>query len=327
MANTREKQSISFTFARPSEGTAVCRRMLSSLTLFAIMLVFSGCSIQRFAADRLGDAMAEGGASVFATDDDPELIGAALPFSLKTIEMLLAQSPHNKKLLMGATSGFTQYAYAYVQNDADMVEDTDLTRATALRERAVKLYRRALAYGIRGLEETQPRFAQLVRTDPETALAPFKKGDVPLLYWTAAAWGAAISLDKTNAALSADLPYVDAIIRRALELDEGFDHGAIHEFLITYEGGRPAAGGGSVDLARRHFERAVQLSGGFRAGPLVAFAETVDVSAQDSAAFRKHLEQALAIDADAVPEKRLANIIAQQRARWLLSRMDRLFLE
>lgn len=297
------------------------------LTLVLIVLTLSGCSIRRFAADRIGNAMAEGGASVFATDNDPELVGAALPFSLKTIEMLLEQSPRNKKLLLAAASGFTQYAYAYVQNEADFMEDTDLARATELRERAIKLYRRALAYGIRGLEETQRDFQHLLRSDPKTALAPFKKDDVPLLYWTAAAWGAAISLDKTNAALSADLPYVEALIGRALELDEGFDRGAIHEFLISYEGGKPAAGGGSAERARKHLERALQLSGGSRAAPLVAFAEGVDVSEQNSAEFKKLLEQALAIDVDKVPDQRLANIIAQKRARWLLSRTDRLFLE
>lgn len=327
MSTYREKQSIDITSGNTRGDHAIYWRMLPGLALLVTVIALSGCSLQKFAADRLGNAMAEGGASVFATDDDPELVGAALPFSLKTIEMLLARSPHNRNLLLAAASGFTQYAYAYVQTDADLAEDADLARATALRERAVKLYRRALGYGMRGLEETRPGFPQLVRTDAKAALASFKKSDVPLLYWTAAAWGAAISLDKTNAALSADLPYVDAIIRRALELDEGFDRGAIHEFLITYEGGRPTAGGGSVELARKHLERALQLSGGSRAGPLVAFAETVDVSAQDSAEFRKLLEQALTIDAGSIPEQRLANIIAQRRARWLLSRMDRLFLE
>ncbi|MFZ2445210.1 MAG: TRAP transporter TatT component family protein, partial [Syntrophobacteraceae bacterium] len=75
------------------------------------------------------------------------------------------------------------------------------------------------------------------------------------------------------------------------------------------------------------FARAVQLAGGRRAAPLVAFAETVDVSTQDRAEFKELLDRALAIDIDAAPEQRLANVIAQRRARWLLDRMDRLFLE
>ena len=230
-------------------------------------------------------------------------------------------------LLLAATSGFTQYSYAFVQTEADFIEDTDITKAIYLRERAQRLFNRALGYGIRGLEEVQPGFADLLRSDPPKALAQFGKKDVALLYWTAVAWGAAISLDKTNPALSADLPGVEAIIRRALELNAEFDEGVLYDFMIAYEGGRPAAGGGSIDRAREALRRAVRLSGGQRAAPLVSFAETVDISIQDRAEFEKLLDQALAIDIDSAPDQRLSNVIAQRRARWLLGRMDRLFLD
>ncbi|MHC1729421.1 MAG: TRAP transporter TatT component family protein [Syntrophobacteraceae bacterium] len=294
--------------------------------LLSLCLVMSGCSLQRFAVDRLGNALAEG-SSVYSSDDDPDLVGAALPFGLKTIESLLAQSPHNQGLLLAAASGFTQYSYAFVQAEADFIEDVDLTRATELRGRADRLYRRALAYGIRGLEEIQPGFLQLLRTDPRAALGPFQKRHVPQLYWTVAAWGAAISLNKTDPVLSADLPQVEAIIRRAIELDERYGAGMIHDLLIVWEGGRPAAAGGSIERARASFARAMELAGGRRAAPLVSFAETIDISIQDRAEFSSLLNEALAIDADAFPEQRLANLIAQKRARWLLARMDRLFLE
>jgi predicted anti-sigma-YlaC factor YlaD len=302
----------------------------SGKTLFPAILVcifaLTGCSIQRIAVNRLGDALAHG-SSVYATDDDPDLVGAALPFGLKTIEGLLAQSPDHKGLLLAASSGFTQYAYAFVQSEADFVEDTDLARANALRDRAVRLYRRALGYGIRGLDRVRPDFLKEYQKDPRKALGSFQKGDVPQLYWTAAAWGAAISLNKTDSELSAGLPVVEALMRRALELDEGYGMGALHDFFITYEGGRPAAAGGSIERARESLNRALQLAGGHRAAPLVSFAETVDVGNQDRAEFEKLLNQALAIDINAVPDQRLANVIAQKRARWLLDRADRLFLE
>jgi predicted anti-sigma-YlaC factor YlaD len=300
--------------------------MTPSLVLLLGALALSGCSIKQMAVNSLGDALAEG-SSVYAADDDPDLVGAALPFGLKTIESLLAQSPHHKGLLLAATSGFTQYAYAFVQTEADFAEDSDFARATALRERAGRLYRRALGYGLRGLEEVRPGLLELLRADPRAALAGFRKKDVPQLYWTAMAWGAAISLKKTDTELGAGLPWVEAFMQRALELDEGFDMGAIHDFYIVYEGGRPLAAGGSVERARASLGRALELAGGRRAAPLVSFAETVDVGLQDRAEFENLLKQALAVDVNALPEQRLANVIAQRRARWLLGRMDRLFLE
>lgn len=299
---------------------------LPGLALLLLMLISTGCSLKRVAVNSLGDALA-GGASVYATDDDPELIAEAMPFGLKTIESLLAESPHHRGLLIAAASGFTQYAYAFVQNEADYVEDADFARATALRRRAGKLYRRAIGYGVRGLEESRPGLLQALRTDLPSALAPFEKKDVPLLYWTAAAWGAAISLNKTDSELAADLSLVEAIMHRALDLDPGFGMGAIQDFYIVYEGGRPASAGGSVERARASLAEALRLSGNHRAAPLVSFAETVDVGLQDRGEFRELLERALAVDVDAVPEQRLANIVAQQRARWLLNRMDRLFVE
>jgi predicted anti-sigma-YlaC factor YlaD len=303
--------------------------MLGKVLGLALLLGFftlQGCSLNRFAANRLGDALARG-SSVYASDDDPDLIGAAMPFGLKTIESLLVESPHHKGLLLAASSGFTQFAYAFVQTEADFVEDADLKRATALREQAGRLYRRAMGYGVRGLEEVQPGWRQALRTDPHSALARFQKADVAQLYWAAAAWGSMISLNKTDSELGADLPQVESMMHRALELDEGFGRGAIYDFYIVYEGGRPTAAGGSVERARTSLARALQLSEGHRAAPLVSFAETVDVGIQDRAEFEKLLHQALAIDVNVLPEQRLANLIAQRRARWLLARTDRLFVE
>jgi predicted anti-sigma-YlaC factor YlaD len=50
------------------------------------------------------------------------------------------------------------------------------------------------------------------------------------------------------------------------------------------------------------------------------------VASQDRGRFDELLKQALAIDPDAAPSRRLANVLAQDRARWLLSRAEELFL-
>ncbi|MBP1624522.1 MAG: hypothetical protein H6Q07_2542, partial [Acidobacteria bacterium] len=73
-------------------------------------------------------------------------------------------------------------------------------------------------------------------------------------------------------------------------------------------------------------ERAMQLSGGYQAGPLVSLAESVSIARQDRREFQSLLEQALAVDVNAKLEYRLANLLMQRRARWLLSRIDELFL-
>ncbi len=297
---------------------------------FALPLVLilgsAACSVKRFAINKLGDSLANSG-TTFASDEDPELVAAAVPFSLKLIESLLAESPRHRGLLFAAASGFTQYSYAFVQQDSEELEERDMARADALRTRARKLYLRARDYGLRGLETKHPGFGAALRSEAKSAVAAATKKDVPLLYWTAAAWGAAISLSKDDPEIVADQPLVEALIDRALGLDESFDHGAIHSFLISYEPSRPGAGADAAARARKHFERAIELSGGAQAAPLVAFAESVSVSSHDKQEFRTLLERALKIDVNAKPEYRLSNLVMQRRARWLLGRIDQLFVE
>jgi predicted anti-sigma-YlaC factor YlaD len=290
------------------------------------LLALPGCSLRRLAVNKLGDALAQG-SPVYAKDDDPELVAQAIPFGLKTVEALLEESPHHRGLLLAAASGFTQYAYVFVQQDADFAEAADLARATALRDRARRLYLRARDYGLRGLEVDFPGFRERLRRDPKAAAAPLRGRHVPLLYWTASAWGAAISISKADAELTADQFVVDALMQRALALDEGWEHGTLHDFYVSFDGGRPASAGGSAERARQHLERARALSRDRRVWPIVTFAETVSVGAQDRREFASLLQQALAIDPGALPEARLANLVAQRRARWLLAREDELFVE
>jgi len=295
-------------------------------TLLLVTVTSTGCSVKKFAISKLGDSLASQSTSSFATDDDPELVGDALPFALKLMEGLLDQVPQHRGLLFATSSGFTQYSYVWVQQPADEMEQQDVERAKVMRLRARKLYLRARDYGIRGLEVKHPNFGASLRHNAGAAVLVIRKKDVPLLYWTAASWGAAISVSKDDPDLVADQPIVEALIDRSLQLDPDFDDGAIHGFLITYESARQGAKGDFAARCREHFNRQVELTGGLLASPYISLAETVSVSKQDRGEFESLLKRALAIDPATKPGWRLTNIVMQRRARWLLSREDDLFL-
>lgn len=301
-------------------------RVYLVVLLLVLAAAASGCSIKKIAVNKLGDSLASGG-TTFASDDDPDLVGEAVPFSLKLMESLLAESPRHRGLLMAASSGFTQYAFVYVQQPAEEIEDQDLAKADYLRLRARHLYLRARNYALRDLEITHRDFERDLRQDAKSAVRKTGPKDVPLLYWTAASWGAAISVSKTDPEMIADQPIVEALIDRALELDPDYDSGAIHGFLISYEAVRRTASGDFAPRSRKHFERAVELTSGQSAAPYVSMATSVSVSKQDRAEFELLLNKALAINPDARPEWRLMNTVMQRRARWLLSREDDLFVK
>ena len=112
-------------------------------TLPALLAVLiTGCSIERLAMNKLADSLSATG-TVFAADDDPELVRDAAPFSLKLMETVLQSTPDHDGLLLSLASGFTQYGYAFVQQQAERVELEDFDRAEELKTRAAKLYRRA----------------------------------------------------------------------------------------------------------------------------------------------------------------------------------------
>lgn len=295
--------------------------MRAGAALLLLILLTPACSVRKYAIRQMGSALADS-AGTFASDNDPELVRSALPFSLKLLEALLEQTPKDPNLLHAASSGFTQYTYAFVHSEADQTEDR--AQAAALRTRATKLYLRARDYGLRRLELNYPNLRADLKADPRKAAQKFTVKDVPSLYWTAIAWAGALSASRDMFMMS-QIPQFEAFIDRALELNESYDGGAIHSFLITFEMSSPTRRGDKSARAKQHFDRAVELSKGLQAGPFVSYAENVLVPAKDRAGFEDMLKKALAVNIDAEPPRRLQNLIHQRRARWLLSRADQLF--
>ena len=296
--------------------------------LLAQLALLPGC-LRRIALRSLADTISEPGDS-YARENDPELVRDALPVLLKTMEQLHQSVPDHKGVALALARSFTSYAVAFVEEEADRAHEENVERGRVLYARAKRLLVRARDYGIDGLEIASPGIRQELYGSREAVargLSRVEKDDVGLLYWTGAAWGSAIACDKNDMKAVGQLPTVEALMRRALALDESFDEGALHEFFIVYDGGRSEAEGGGAKRAREHLERALALSGQKKLSPLVSFAETVDVTAQNKKEFLALLSRVLSFDVDSDPAHRLVNVLAQRRARWLMGRAEDLFAE
>jgi predicted anti-sigma-YlaC factor YlaD len=273
--------------------------------------------------NRMADALSST-ASSYSRDDDPEFVRMAAPSTLKMVEMLLDEQASHPGLLNTACSGFAQYAYAFLHLDAEMAEPSNAAAARDLRARAVKMYDRARDYCLRALEVRHPGFRQTLARDVKAAMATASPEDVPALFYGGAAWAGSLALAENPLARIGDLGMVRALLGRAVALDESWQGGAIHEAMIAVEG-VPALLGGSPERARAHFDRAVSLSNGTSAFAYVTMASSVSQPAKNRAEFERLLRAALAIDVSKQPAMRLSNLIAQKRARFLLSQVGRLF--
>ncbi|MCB9378441.1 MAG: hypothetical protein H6511_06730 [Holophagales bacterium] len=290
-----------------------------------VLVIAAGCSPTRFAAGRLGQSLASGG-SVWTGDDDPQLVAEAMPFALKTLESLVAAAPDDAGLLLATCRGFVSYAAGFVEPEAEALPESEFERAKAIRARAYRLHWRARGYCARAFAERFPEGAVALEGDLDRTLARAAPADVDLLFWLGASWGSAVSLALDRPERVAELPAVRSLFERALALDPGYDHGSLQEAMIPFESLSPMLGG-SEARARERYRRALELAGGRRASPYVTWARLYCVARQERSGFREALESALAIDPDASPPDRLANLLAQQRARTLLARIDDLFFE
>jgi hypothetical protein len=299
----------------------------------------SGCSLRKLALNNLADAASTPG-TVYAADDDPELVRDSVPVMIKLQETILDGVPKHRGLLEGLARTCTQYAVAFIQADADVLNEKSVAQARKLYTRSRHLLLRARDYGLRGIEVALAATAKLpdkgdgaairVLTGGNRAavaqlLSRATRADVGLLYWTGAAWISAIATNKNDMALVGDVWRVEALMKRALDLDETFDEGALHEFFLVYDAARPENEGGGFKKAKEHFDRAMALSKNRKLMPLVSYAENVSVARQDRKEFRELLERVVKSDVDAAKEYRLVNILALRRAEWLLSRIDDLF--
>jgi predicted anti-sigma-YlaC factor YlaD len=301
------------------------------LILFAVLhiLCSSGCSIRQMAANSVGDMLAEGGSgTTFTGESDPELVRDALPFTMKLHELLLEKSPDHSGLLLATGRLFIMYAHAFVKEEAEYLPDEQIEAKLDMLERAGQLYLRGQGYVARAMEIRHPGFTGNMDAGRYAeALADMEPEDVPFLYWCGAGWMGAYSATGFDLALMPLRMKALPLLEKAMELDESFESGAVHEFFLAYYGALPIAMGGSQEKAKDHFHKALAFSGGKKIGPYVTLARNVSVKNQDAREFRELLEKALAFNPDSCPEHRLVNIIARRRARWLLDHMEDYIIE
>jgi hypothetical protein len=282
----------------------------------AASAVLSGCAPQTLLLRGVADQLAFQGASA---EDDLGLAREASAFYLKLSESVLIQTPGHLPLAVAVAGGYTQYAYAFVEFEADRIESKDAKAAQALRARAARLYARAHRHAMAALEQQTPG---LVRSLAAAGAAlPGESERLPadqvaVAYWAAASWAASIALSKDQPDAVADLPQAIRLAHLAWARDPDFGAGALATLMGQFE---LARAGGSQPQAVAYFDRAVAAGGGRSAGPYVAQAEALALPAGDRATFEARLRTALAV---AAAHRDLANEVMRARAQWLLDTAD-----
>jgi tetratricopeptide (TPR) repeat protein len=239
---------------------------------------------------------------------DVDLMRDGLPAGLIQMDGFIKSAP-NDKLLLKAAESYSGYAFCFV-------EDVNKPRASAL-------YLKAMEYALRVLRKNRQFDEQA--PDLKDALEKCGKQDVPALYWAASSWLAWIGLNLNKPEAMMDLPKVEAMLQRVIELDEEFYYGTSHMMLGSFYASQPKNMGGNPEKANKHFQRAFEFSGSKLLIVHLMYAKFYAVQIQDKALFVKTLNEIVATPVNSFPERNLANEVAKRKAKDLLEKADTLF--
>ncbi|MEI6055009.1 MAG: TRAP transporter TatT component family protein [Lentisphaerota bacterium] len=294
------------------------------------VIILSGCGtiVRKAAVNQVAQTFAnEKTWAVINSENDPELVWDSMPVAMKAMEVMLAQDPTNSQIKLVLAIAYVSYAQGNLAQNAQMTKNTDYNRSKHLSHRAHNLSLRGRDYALSALDSKYTDFSKNIRINMQATLAQTTIEDVPCLYWAAAGWAGGISSNINDMENVADLPVSVAMMQRALELDEYYNDGAIHEFFIAYEARQPNATKENMAQSKIHFDKVVEYTHGERAYPYVVYAESVAVKTQDVKLFDEMLGNALKVNPNEVMKWRLVNTIAQERAAWLQTQKELLFVD
>jgi len=250
-------------------------------------------------------AFSENISHAILNQNDPETVRAGAPAFLLLLDGFVDGNPDDRDLLRATADLYGSYATVFV-DDGD---------------RARRLATKALAYARSALcKEASGSCDGLVKIYAEfvPSLAGFGPGDLTYLYSFGAAWAGWVKLHSEDWNARADLPKIEALMQRIVDLDETYQWGRAHLYLGVLNSQLPPSLGGRPEHAREHFERSIELSEGRDLISKVEFARRYARLVFDQRLHDRLLEEVL--DADpVVADLTLSNVIAQEQASRLLA--------
>jgi len=265
-------------------------------------------------------------------ESDYELARQAIPGTLKTVEGFWMVDPENPNLIRILTEGYCQYGTGFVEDDweaakfAKNIEQTDYHN-----ERSTKIFTRCLNYALLNLGE---RWQKGIFGTPDVVAKLLADTNINCrfsLLFAGLALGSLVNHNLTRIEMLVNLPTVEAILNRVLEMDKANPptdkaHAAMPRIALgMLATARPKALGGKPEEGQKHFEAAIALTEGKYLLPRVLMAYRVGKANNDQAFFHNQLKIVIETPPSVWPEQRLANEVAHRKARRYLRHEKELF--
>ena len=254
--------------------------------------------------------------------DHPKIVSLYFENKIKSLERKKSLSTKQKRLLLKTK---VEYGFGVLLEESDRTLDHDYNLGVKKSQEAHIVFSDAKKVGNSILIISYPKLDSWL--SGETDLQ-FNINDVSDLYWLAAAYGGAIKSSRGNPFDVVKLPVVKKLLITAIALDPKWGKGALYSAMMSYTSSRPDLFGDAlIDSVSSFYAKALIASDSLDASLFVSYAELIDKKFQDRDAFEQKLDIVLNMDVEKDKDFRLSNIIAQERAKWLLSKTDEIFFE
>ncbi|MDH5359052.1 MAG: TRAP transporter TatT component family protein [Gammaproteobacteria bacterium] len=270
-------------------------------TYFAVvgsLLITSGCM------SMISNSMSKTLSNAILNQDDPALVRDGAPAYLLLIDGLIMDSPDSEGLLVAGAKLNGAYASIFA---------ADKKRAKHMAAKALRYARSAMCQSQASICAAEkgpfPAFRE--------SLQDTSKSQLPVLFAYASAWAGQIQANSSDWLAIADMPKVEALLERIIELDPGFENGQPHLYLGVMRSQIPPSLGGKPAQGKKHFETAIQLSKNQDMMAKVLYAENYARLMFEQELHDRLLKEVL----EGNPRVRgltLTNTLAQQRAEQLM---------
>lgn len=243
--------------------------------------------------------------------DDPETIKKGVPAYLILISSMIKGDPDNPDLLESGAKLYGAYASSF----------------TSSAESKRALANRAFGYASRAMCIRDSRFCEIKSIsyfEFEKLLASVEKDQAEHLLIFASSWAGVIEANSSDWNAIAELPKVKVAIMRVIELDETVSNGNAHLYMAVMESLLPPSVGGKPEVAKKHYDRAIEISKGTNQMAKLLYAEKYARMLFDRKLHDELLKQVVDSD-DGPKDQTLINTLAKQKAAELLLNADDYF--
>ena len=243
----------------------------------------------------------------------------------------LKKDPDDADLLKKNVESLTTYAFGFLIEEADRLMLKNYSRAKKIESKAHQYFAEAVLCGdsaISYMHKDYYKWLTGYKKIKSRSLreANYSSKDLELFYWTAAAYGGAVSSSGGDPKWIIKLPRIGKLLNTIVEIDSSWNSGAALVALISFTMNNPLISASQADsISKNLFDQAVIASGGKDMGPYLTFAESVSKIRQRKDEFVLLLNKALNIKINSSKEFKLTNTISKNRAEWLLDNIDEFF--